>query len=407
VPARLLSLVLCLFVCGCVRKGQTYDAEALRKAVESVERKQTEHPARFGDPTGELSSRLARDALVGACPTLPVDIRTRLDVMVELTSGQRTRPTRMSKTLTEAFRARRDASCKDPAVFDELGSLPPQERGPTMLARCGLDATYRAGEPLGEALSRIGLLAPVLRRHLIENQIDPDLATRTVAMFGYPIAQEQSKAALAHMRDSGPAAPDGGLLVRASAEGITLVDGPTVRFDGLDAPVLGKWIAAQAPSGTTEWDVDLVLDFAGDVPAEAIVAVVSAVDPSTSSEVFLLVEQDGQTIGAETIAPASGKADYRLTASGGRASVRPANVGPDAATELDGDLEALATWAEKAPASTSVQIDPTGLDVQGLVDIVAALRGPDCRTLAALQGEAVPPECHVVRYELGSASPPS
>jgi hypothetical protein len=71
--------------------------------------------------------------------------------------------------------------------------------------------------------------------------------------------------------------------------------------------------------------------------------------------------------------------------------------GPMVSTPHD-QLGPLTTWAAKAGPQTSVEIDPAGLDVQGLVDIIVALRGPECRLLGFMHGEEAPEECHVLHY---------
>lgn len=395
--ARLALLAALLVATGCRSTAGACDADALRKAVQAVELERGKHPAWFGDPTeGQISGLLAREKLLEACLDLPDDIKVELGRTNRIWSD-RTTPKALSTAQAETFRRRRNEACKDPTVFAELPSVEPAKRGPTMLARCGLADEYEPNEPLGEALNRIGLLAPVLRHHLVEHGVDRDLATQAVELFGYPTPATQTKAKLARVETSAARPPEAGLLIRASSENLMLVDGPTVPFDGLTSEILGAWIEAQSPYDAAGWDTNLVLDFDADVPAEAVAAVSAAVHPEIQANVFLLIE-DPESVGAEVIPSRSERPDsHNLTASGRKVSVRTT----EGELQVEGDHKALTQWAFKlGHPRAHVRIDPTGLDIQTLVDIQTALHGPACRLDNALRGEQLPEECHVVSYRL-------
>lgn len=398
---RLALIVVLLVNAGCTRGVGSCDADALKRAVQTIEKERHAHPAWFGDPTnGTLSIPRVRDEVVKACPNLPVELESRLELFASIAAG-RELPPRMSETNSERYRARRDKVCRDPTVFAEFSLMEPDARAPTTMARCGFDEEYQLGTRLGEAYGRLYLLAPILRQHFIDVGIAPELAKQTVELFGYPHPQGQSTAALPRVHEAAMSAPEGGLLIRATSETLALVDGPSIAFgDELKSAVLADWIHAQTPAKAPSRDVQLVMDFNATQPAAAVVAVVSAIDPQTDTIAFLLVTagEKIQYVAAEPVIPRPPDTPATHTLTNDNGTLRIHKRGDAGEVEFTGDLKALGTWAaQSSPRRPHVIIDPTALDVQGLVDIFITLRGPECfLTLGAL--EYWPEECHQVSY---------
>ena len=399
------ALAMLALATGC--KRDACDSAALEAMVASISNKRSEKPAWFGDPTGgSISGPLFVEEFTKACPGLPADLKHRLEIHASMWE-ERAPLIKTPPRLAKKFRKRRDELCKDPSVFEELGQLPADKRAGELQRRCALGEEYQPNQPMGQAFGRAGWLAPALRHHLVDTGVEQGLATKTVELMAFPDPRQQVQSTLAHGRKDGEHAPEGALVVRATETELVFPDGPTVPFeDGgvLDPKVLQAWVDAQIPGGPGDDPLTIAMDFDATRSAAAVSTLLSGRPDEGWTVWALLYEGPDGWIRAEHLEPIRSKPTHAFTTEGGRYVLRAAGEETEAlaAGDIRAGFESIGEWASGQRGKPQVvHVHARGLTVQQLIDVVAALRGPDCPMLGYHRGESPPESCYVKDIAIG------
>jgi hypothetical protein len=374
------------------------DSTQLREQVNAANEARAKHPTWFGDLTVErtLGSSLATNAILAACPRAREVLEYHMRALAMLESDE---PAASVGTppagYADATARWRDEVCVDPTVFVD-SEIDPIQRSSAVRSRCQLD-DVGLGDSTSLLYARTGLQAFTLYRFLVDDGVEPGLASDAVHLFAYPRVDDPGRLPVA-----GQSSPfQEGLLLRLSSADVELAPGQRLSLrDGfvsapaeLESTLATRFEETFKPLGEAP---TVVVQSDATAPATALSSILEA---AGGAEVFVLVSAPGGDLGAERITHWNDgtPTTHVLRVEGGRYALR-SNGAEQAlvADALEHGFVALGQWAKSLPDQPPpvVAIEPSGLTVQQLVDLQLELQGRTCDRLALMVDDVVPDGCH-------------
>ncbi|MEM7152399.1 MAG: hypothetical protein AAF799_06120 [Myxococcota bacterium] len=355
---------------------------------------------------------MVRDLLLRSCPGLTPELKHRLEIFAWRGRDEHpARPNLLEYQATEAeaerYRRWRARVCVDTTVFDEIGTMPPEQRRPEVMRRCQFDR-IELGDVMPWVLDRVSVDGLIFHRVLLDAEIPAPLAREAIGLFAYPRMSVQTEAVLPEAKTEGAVLREG-IAVQVSATEISLPGGPTLPLRGGvpdDGAELERWlteqfsaIGVQSPA-TDDYEWQVLVFASRDAPASALVSIAEALK---GPDYVLVVQLGERHFGAETIIddrPLE-SASFVVGVNGEHFEVRETAHGEVKLRATIADPSGIERWAATISSDITVRIEDSGMTVQQFVSLRQALRGSECSLLAWHWAEDLPPGCQVLYTPLG------